>query len=77
MEAEKEMSRLAGAGGAAESALMNAQAIAGRGERLCGNNLRSHGLSLQAKCGTIKMYNFSAKPIFHMGDSQIIAVIDY
>ena len=46
---EERMSRLAGAGGAAECALMNAQPNAEGGEWLCGNFLQNHGCSLQAK----------------------------
>jgi len=40
---EERMSRLAGAGGAAESALMNAQPNAEGGEWLCGKFLQNHG----------------------------------
>ncbi len=43
------MSRLAGAGGAAESALMNAQAHAERSGGLREKMIRIHAISLQAK----------------------------
>ena len=73
---EREMSRLAGAGGAAECALMNAQASAERGGRLCGNFLRRHGSSLQAKCGAIKPYSFSLSALFYLGKKLKKAIVD-
>ena len=70
------MSRLAGAGGAAECALMNAQASAERGGRLCGNFLRRHGSSLQAKCGAIKTYSFFLSALFYRGKKLKTAIVD-
>ena len=70
------MSRLAGAGGAAECALMNAQASAKRGGRMCGNFLRRHGSSLQAKCGAIKTYSFFLSTVFYMGNNLKTAIVD-
>ena len=70
------MSRLAGAGGAAECALMNAQASAERGGRLCGNFLRRHGSSLQANCGAIKTYSFFLNALFYLGKQLKNAIVD-
>ena len=64
---KEKSSRLAGAGGAAESALMNAQTYAELGERLCGKILRNHARSLQAKFGTIKSNSFLVNSLFNAG----------
>ena len=74
------MSRLAGAGGAAECALMNAQPSAALHGRLrgclCGNFSRSHRRSLQAKCGAIKPYSFFLNFIFYWVTGLKIAIVD-
>ena len=75
-EGEKETLRLAGAGGAAECALMNAQSSAERGGRLCGNFLRRHGFSLQANCGAIKTYSFFLNALFYLGKKLKKTIVD-
>ena len=71
------MSRLAGAGGAAECALMNAQTYAKRGEWLCGNDLQRHGQSLQAKCGAIKTYSFFLQALFNWVKGLKMVLVDF
>ena len=70
------MSRLAGAGGAAESALMNAQPNAQRSGWLCGNFLRIHDVSLQAKFGAIKTDSFFLNYPFYLGNRLKTAIVD-
>ena len=70
------MSRLAGAGGAAESALMNEQSNAQWSGWLCGKFVRSHNSSLQAKIGAIKTDSFFLNYPFYLGNRLKTVIVD-
>ncbi len=67
------MSRLAGAGGAAESALMNAQAHAERSGGLREKTIRIHAISLQAKIRRDQYIQLFAETYISLGITSINA----